>query len=232
MWVNSKTRYLNANGEFIGDAYDYGYDFSNGLALVSLNNKFMFIDQKGKTAIDGTNKFLYAKSFSNGLAAVMGMKGKWGYINSKGETVIRDQFDNAFQFDSKLAPVRIGNKFGFIDRTGKLVFPAVYEWAAEFENGFATVWKDDKYGYITSKGEYKTAIAANTSLEFYDNVVVMKVLDPKDDRYFWGYMDQSGQWLVRPQQFDVAHPFYNGVGTVYKDGVKGTVSKTGVITWE
>ena len=52
--------------------------------------------------------------FTNGLAVVSDGD-KYGYINEKGEEVIKCQFDMAYDFDNKFAVVKIGNKYSIID---------------------------------------------------------------------------------------------------------------------
>ena len=73
-----------------------------------------------------------ADDFSEGLAAVK-IKGRWGYIDKAGRTVIKPQFDNAEKFIEGIAAVSVGwangdvpqtkAKGGYIDRTGKYVWP-------------------------------------------------------------------------------------------------------------
>jgi hypothetical protein len=71
--------------------------------------------------------------------------GKWGYINSNGQTVIKCQFDEASPFSEGLAAIRIDSVFGFIDTTGKVVVkPKFYE-TSKFSDGLCkVVIKKDK----------------------------------------------------------------------------------------
>ena len=72
---------------------------ATALALVSLDNKYFYIDKKGRTVINNP-KYEECSSFSEGLAAVKteGEKGKWGYINKAGKYEIYPQFDEALSF--------------------------------------------------------------------------------------------------------------------------------------
>ncbi len=53
---------------------------------------------------------------------VIGIRGKYGYVDSKGAIAIPPQFDQAFDFDKGLATVRIGDQYGYIDFSGKYVW--------------------------------------------------------------------------------------------------------------
>src|SRR6266704_2133700 len=66
-------------------------------------------------------QFLSAGNFSEGLAHVRrdDRKGKWGFIDKTGKTVIALKFDWAGNFSEGLAPVQLGKKWGFINKTGE-----------------------------------------------------------------------------------------------------------------
>lgn len=51
----------------------------------------------------------------------------YGYINTKGEVVIKPQFENAAQFSEGLAYFEKGGKYGFINLKGEIVIQPVYE---------------------------------------------------------------------------------------------------------
>jgi hypothetical protein len=122
--------YIEPSGQFkfhlstSGDQHDCSSawgEFRNGLARNLFNTKYGFIDQTGKEIIpprfDATDKF------SEGLAAVQITK-EWGYIDTKGELVIKlTGISQAHAFHKGLAEVvtREG-RWGYIDKTGKYVW--------------------------------------------------------------------------------------------------------------
>jgi len=53
--------------------------------------------------------------------------GKWGYIDVRGEVVIKPQFRMAFEFSEGLAPVVIGTKFGYVNERGVVVINPQYD---------------------------------------------------------------------------------------------------------
>lgn len=89
MVVNNSNKwgYINSAGEtIINFKYRYGYDFSEGLALVhSFSGKYQFIDKTGNTAFELDFKELQ-KQFKGGLVKVL-IDGQPAYINKKGQIV-------------------------------------------------------------------------------------------------------------------------------------------------
>lgn len=91
--------------------------FSDGLALVSLNGKYGFIDKTGKVAIP--LKYDVAKDFSEGLAAVC--LDAWGYIDPTGRVVIPLNYDCAEPFENGNATVSLNGAEFVIDKNGNRV---------------------------------------------------------------------------------------------------------------
>jgi len=124
--------------------------FSEGLAAVSKNDLFGFINQKQKKVIP--YKFQAVYNFQNGMACVK-YSNKWGFIEKAGDIVIDYLYEDAAPFSNDLAKVKLNNKWGFIDKTGKTVIPFEYEQAISFQKGKAHVKKDGKWFWIDKTGK-------------------------------------------------------------------------------
>jgi hypothetical protein len=59
-----------------------------------------------------------AGSFSEGLAPVQASNGRWGYINTNNQLVIRPKFEDAKEFKGGRAAVKLNKKWGFINKQG------------------------------------------------------------------------------------------------------------------
>lgn len=81
------------------------------------------------------------------------MSGKWGYVNSVGQMVIRPRYDNALPFRDQFAAVEKGGKWGFVNLQGREICKCQYQEVRDFNYGYALVKKDDKWGAIDTKGE-------------------------------------------------------------------------------
>jgi len=153
--------YINEKGEQkTAPKFIIAEKFKNGFARVQFKKReWLFID----TAMNiiPTGPFDDAHDFSDNAAAVK-VKGKWGYINKKGEFIIKPQYDKAGNFSEGLAPVRKlisyskkGKKkvYVFINKNNEVVIRTKYNYCSEFYNGASIVWHKKKYGLINNKGK-------------------------------------------------------------------------------
>jgi hypothetical protein len=143
--------YLNEKGEvLIEPLFNYSGDFSGGLAPVG---RLVAVD---RLSVPYSDK---AKKLSN--------RYKMGYINEKGEEVIKLTFDKAKPFSEGLAVVgklvsgkpEEGTdkyKYGFINMNGEQVIDYLYDYAGSFSGGKASVQNgnDDSF-YIDKTGKRK-----------------------------------------------------------------------------
>ena len=149
----------------------------------------------------------------NGLAPVCKFS-KWGYINTKGEEVIKCQFREAGEFTNGIAPVIMRDKScAYIDENGKIVMQFEdFTKLGSFHNGLA--WfadKNDKVGYINEKGE----IVIEPQFELYANVIRQDIFKQEsfyaggnfyDDgyavvetsNYKQGVIDMNGNYVLEP----------------------------------
>jgi hypothetical protein len=169
---------------------------STSLVVESNSRHYGYMDKTGSIVIDA--QFGLAGEFSEGLAMV-GSDSGWGFIDTRGEWVIRlpSEFSpgrlSDCRFSEGLAIVRrfdppsesgapsAGNAgrapYGFIDTAGKLIIEARFDRAMDFSEGLAAVG-------IT-----------------------------ENDVTTWGYIDTTGAWAIEPQ-FDAAWPFAEGLAPV------------------
>jgi WG containing repeat len=101
--------------------FDTAEPFSDGLAVVSADDQFGYIDPTGTYVIPP--QYSYAESFSEGRA-VVGDDDEYWYIGHDGRQAIPGTFDLASAFFKGLAHVAIAesDSFAYIDRNGKRVF--------------------------------------------------------------------------------------------------------------
>ncbi len=170
---DSRVGYLDRTGKIaIPATFEYGEDFSEGLACVSSDKGSGFIDTSGKVAIEF--KFDGCGSFSDGIASVF-VNGLVGFIDKSGKMVIEPNFafvpGDESHFSDGVAVVKVGESekptkdglrdvtitadrnilsnttgaFGVIDKTGKFIIPAKYVQLGDFYNGLAWVNLSDAY---------------------------------------------------------------------------------------
>ena len=168
--LNAGVGYIDRQGSLvIPPIAGWGHQFSEGLALIRNDEKYFYIDTRGRIAVKPVDNIYRAWDFSHGLARVnIGgghggsecdeiFGGKWGFIDKQGKMVIDPQFDAVRPFANGLAVVRIGDdktgKWGFIDPQGKFVINPQFDDAGSFSGGLAAVYTGDretgKWGYIS-----------------------------------------------------------------------------------
>ena len=195
------------------------------------------------TKTDGTpakfGSFAWADPFSEGLAAVQQEVGDdylWGFINKKGDLVIKPTFIWVGKFGSGLAPVCIGTStenctIGFINTSGQFAINPQYEffefydsessWGNYPQHGFfeglARVMVDQKIGYIDSTGKMVIKPQFTYGGNFVNGLARVKVNGKM------GFINKKGE-LVVPAIYDNAFNFYQGRAAVEVDGKWGFIS--------
>ena len=152
--------------------FNTGYAFSEGRALINVDNRWGYIDKKGRTVIPA--KFLQASSFANGLAQVHTIENtaewrgsRWFYIDKNGKIVRSQRPREPATLVNGFAPSKWnGIEWTLIDETGEVVFhpqfdtdqisvveyPRVYPCSREIcIESFA--W-DSEMGYIDKTGKF------------------------------------------------------------------------------
>ncbi len=114
-------RYIDKEGKLLNTQnFEVAYDFSDGLACVKEENgSYGFINTKGEYQIKP--QYYYAKSFSDGLAAVSDGN-KFGFINLNDETIIELKYDFADFFQNGVGKVWLNKEMFFINRNGEIIY--------------------------------------------------------------------------------------------------------------
>ncbi len=245
-WISG---YIKSNGEVIAKPQFYKASiFINGMARVRFlddDNSTTYIDTNGKVL---KKKFdWFSEHFTpDGLCIVRDYKTeKCGFINKKGEYVIKPKFDEVDEFSEGLARVKVDGKYGYIDYNGKMVVEPSFVLAKRyFYNGLAGVyidtvewqqWKDGKHlcyarkvGFIDKTGRYVIKPQYDNAGNFLHGLAWIEI----GGKY--GFIDKAGNMVVEPQ-FDwrPEYEYKNGFYIVSKNSkYYGLVDTTGKIIFE
>jgi hypothetical protein len=180
--------------------------FEEGLALVSHQGKWAYVDRRGKTVIElaplgaGPGSWLDESGFFDGRACLQ-VDGKWGYIDKSGKWVIPPNYDDPSPFREGLANVVVrggpsgqDRKYGVIDRWGKVVVPFEYELIGKYHHGRACFEVDGKYGYLDKSGKIVVPAIYERADDFgweLPNLALVVPAGPRDQGA--GYIDTSGR---------------------------------------
>lgn len=148
----------------------------------------------------------------------------YGYVNSKGDTVIKPQYEDAgsFSFSDKLAAVKKDGKYGYINLNGEVVVPFAYEVAQYFSGGFAVIGNNKLYGIIDRTG--KEIIPVQYSrIDTYGSGPGIRYV--KDKKY--GFYDIRLKKEVVSPKYDFAGLFSEGISAVQLNGKWGFIDLKG-----
>jgi hypothetical protein len=189
--------YIDKTGQFvIPPKYGNAGDFSEGLAPVSIGGRW-----------DIPTAFL----------AMVYVDGRWGYINTKDELVIKPRFldhrhsemvgPGAYPFSEGLAPVSVpfkcdgrpstGTAWAYIDKSGNEVLSGQ---------------EMDKNQYLPKEISGSTAGSFSEGLAIYSPTGIE------------GFIDRQGRCVI-PPQYVQALPFSEGLAAVEKIALSATTSR-------
>lgn len=148
---------------------------SDGLILAEEGKKCFVYNTSGKKIISLDDRCASPVNgidgFNKGLARIE-RKGKYGFIDRKGKTVIPVIYDQTGVFSEDFCPVKIKGKWGYINKLGKLVIEPQFEMAYPFNNQFAKVRKNGKIGIINTDGKFQLPNQYDDIQEINDVFVV------------------------------------------------------------
>ena len=132
--------------------------FNGKYATASFNQRSFLIDSSGKKIVS-TDKYDII-SYSEDLLRVTNIEQQHGFLNLKGNVVIKPELEFADDFSEGLAVFGVkdprGNEYkllyGYMNKKGKIVLPAIYDKAYNFSDGLADVVIGDSLFFIDKKG--------------------------------------------------------------------------------
>lgn len=166
--------------------------FSEGMApYKTADKKFGFIDTGGKVAVKA--QYESVGYFSDGLA--WAKQGALGFIDRKGEWVIKPRFTAGKEFDktSGLARVREGESWGYVNKSGEMMYVKDAQAWGDFSEGLSDGKKGDKKGFYDSKGNWVIEPQFDGTRDFKNGFAAVK----KGDK--WGVIDKQGKWVIEPK---------------------------------
>ena len=225
--IGKQFGYIDKSGTFvIKPQFDTAYPVVNGIAraadaMMTKSGRYEYtryiVNEKTREVIE-VDYDIVDDFGENGLAPVCKFS-KWGYINTKGEEVIKCQFREAGEFTNGIAPVIMRDKScAYIDENGEIVMQFEdFTKLGSFHNGLA--WfadKNDKVGYINEKGE----IVIEPQFELYANVIRQDIFKQEsfyaggnfyDDGYAIVETSDHKQCIIDKQGNFIIEPIYDSI---------------------
>ena len=140
-----KAMSLAEKGDLSG--FDYIGDFENDFAIVSLNDKFNFVDRNCKLL--SKQWFDEIENFDTNGFGIVVLNDKWNFINANGNLLSEQWFNYVYKFDENgISIVELNSKWNLIDINGNLLSKQWFDLIYYFNNGFAIVRLNDKFNFI------------------------------------------------------------------------------------
>ena len=204
--------------------YDFVGDFHDGYARVILNNKYNFIDTRGKL-VSPNQWFDWIGDFYYGYARVI-LNNKYNFIDTQGNLVSPNQwFDLTSNFYNGYATVKLNGKWNLINTQGNLVSPNQwFDWIGDFHDGYARVILNYKYNFIDVQGNLVSPNQWFDDVGIFTNGYAWVKLNNK-----WNFIDTQGKLVSPNQWFDWIRDFHDGYAKVklnnkwYRIDTKGNI---------
>ena len=198
---------------------NFGTPLTNRNGMV----QYQYIDRNGKPAI-GAAHFHKARSFSNGLAAVMSESQLWGFINKSGQVAIEPLYEEVGDFSEGLAAARLPERpsgsipagWMFIDTAGRERFRVNYDIVYDFSENVALAQGEKAVYLIGKEGNVRKlfdlvdlSLGSESRPKFSEGLLAVRDVHTKK----YGYVDVNGKMVIAPR-FDNAAPFKENVARV------------------
>lgn len=221
---NYKYGFINENGKEITTLkYDKAYSFSEGIAIVCMNNKWGFINKNGKEITSIKYDTVY--NCESGVSRIK-INGKYGLIDRSGKEITEIKYDNIGHFDYDVACVKIDGKWGIINNKGIEITPLKYDY----------MQKTNAYSILCLKGKNKMTLidenflpieanplgyfSDNTS--YFDESGIAKVcVDEK-----WGFINNTGE-EISAIKYDYVFFFSEDMARVLLNNKWGFINESG-----
>ncbi|MCC5943680.1 MAG: WG repeat-containing protein [Bernardetiaceae bacterium] len=199
---NKKWGFKNAQNEWkIPAQYENVGNFSDGLAFVKTNNgKYGFMDKNQNIKIAA--EYEAATDFNEGRAFVK-QNDKWILINTEGNPIGKNQFDQVYKFNQGLAVVGEKSKdmmlYALLDKEGKLLTKFEYSEIGKMSEGRIAVryyHKNDekhRFGYLNQQGAKVVDFIYEVAQPFHEGIARVK----PSAKGKWTFIDTEGKELIR-----------------------------------
>lgn len=145
-----KWDYVDANHKTLFGGFDYVESFSNGRAVVALEDGFGLIDLDGRPVI--TALYEEVRWYPCGNVAVVTDFGKSFICSSQGVPLSDCRYDWIGDFEEGLFAVGLDDKYGYVDAAANVVIPIFFDNAYDFRGGRAVVELLGEEFYIDKMG--------------------------------------------------------------------------------
>lgn len=193
--------------------------YAGNMLAKSKDKKLGFISSKGTFTPCNCDQI---SPFSDGFSPIR--IGKiWGYMNTKGQVVVKPSFDDVKAFREDKAWVKKDSKWFQINTSGERVFNTSFDAFKYFKNGYARVKTGENWGFINPNGEILGGSLKFTKNEDFHNGFAFVEVGDK-----WGVINTNGEFVIDAKYSKVQGFLKKGLAAVYEDDRVGLVNDEGI----
>lgn len=123
----------------------------------------------------------------------------YGYVNVKGEWIIKPKYNNAYNFtDKNIAIVEKNNKYGLIDNTGQYIIYPKFDSISNFKENRAVFNLDNFMGVIDEKGKVINENKYQFISDYNEGRAIVGI-SSEGGFYSYGYIDLNGNEIIKPK---------------------------------
>ncbi len=137
------------------------YLFWEDVAIVSKDNKIYEILNKKGEIVKRLENVQTLKFCNDGMLAVK-ESGKWGFMNAKGETIVKPVYDSTESYKYGFGRIKSGTKWGIVDKSGTIIFETKYDNILPGENGLFIYYDGNGWGVMDKSGKILKEPTLNT----------------------------------------------------------------------
>ena len=204
--------------EWLQKSAKLGHTFAKErLAKIGATNKPATVPiPEGPITVAKTGTF----ADDNGFLFPVRVDGKHGFIDTKGELVVKLEYDNASAFSEGVAALKKGNRWGAIDSKGNVVVPFEFEYLGQCAEGCMTAKSNGRYGYVDRSGKWIIKPQFSHAAKFENGVAKVSVGERS------GWLRRDGSWIRKPDYAQLTS-FSDGRGMAKVGDKWGLVNEKG-----
>ncbi|HEB9342928.1 TPA: WG repeat-containing protein, partial [Campylobacter coli] len=108
-------------------------------SLESNNNHKILKEKCNKGDSKACFNIFASYNFTNEGLAIIGLNGKYSFMDTNGKMIINPKFDGVSFFRNGFAGIKLNNIWGFIDKNGKFVIEPKFDDVNDFNENLAGV---------------------------------------------------------------------------------------------
>lgn len=211
---NNKSQwdFIDKSGKFISNkSFDDAYSFSEGYAVVKIGDSYKFFKVDGET-IDISGEYLRVFDVKQGFSITTALENdsiKYGFVNTKGESVLDPRFDFIDNFEGETAVFVKDGEAGMISKSGEILINPIYDELYRFDQAHYLFQQNGLQGLIRIDGTLILPADYNAIGLFHEGLCAVR------RGSLWGFANTAGEEVIDCRFSEIGQTFQDGKAKVH-----------------